>query len=63
MIFFEWWAGLPPIIRFGVAVLFLGISTAFWIGGRFWPWGWVVGAVLLAMAIPSRAERKGYHDF
>jgi len=30
---------------------------------RLWPWGWAVGVVLLLMAAPSKAEKKGYHDF
>ena len=42
---------------------FLVISTGLWFAGRFWPWGWVVGVVLLLMAGPSKAEKKGYHDF
>lgn len=63
MAFFEWWAGLPVWLRYGSAILFLGISTGLWFADRFWPWGWVVGIVLLLMAGPSKAEKKGYHDF
>jgi hypothetical protein len=61
--FFEWWADLPAIFRYGVAIVFLLISTGFWFAGRLWPWGWVVGVVLLLMAGASKAEKKGYHDF
>ena len=46
-----------------MALVFLAISTGLWFAGRFWPWGWVVGVVLLLMAGPSNAEMKGYHDF
>ena len=60
---FGWWAGLPAWLRYGTAVAFLGISTALWFGGRFWPWGWAVGVILLLAAGPSDAEKKGYHDF
>ena len=61
--FFEWWADLPAWLRYGVVLVFLVISTGLWFAGRFWPWGWVVGVVLLLMAGPSKAEKKGYHDF
>ncbi len=60
---FQWWAGQPPWIRFGVAFVFLLLSTVLWFAGYFWPWGWVVGAVLLLLAFPSGPEKKGYHDF
>ncbi|MCZ2340391.1 MAG: hypothetical protein LC104_01180 [Bacteroidales bacterium] len=61
--FFEWWGGLPWYFRLGVALLLLLISTIFWLNDRFWPWGWVAGSVLLMFSFPTRAERKGYHDF
>jgi hypothetical protein len=60
---FEWWAGLPWWLRVGVAVVFLLVSTIFWLAGRFWPWGWGIGIVLLIFSFPSKSERKGYHDF
>ncbi len=60
---FEWWAGLSPWIRFLVSVACLLASTAAWLGGYFWPWGWGVGIILLLFSFPSRAERKGFHDF
>jgi hypothetical protein len=60
---FEWWAGLPWWLRVGVAVAFLLSSTILLLAGRFWPWGWAVGVVLLLFSFPSKAERKGYHDF
>lgn len=61
--FFGWWSDLPTWLRYGTAIVFLLISTVLWFGGSFWPWGWVVGIVLLLMAGPSKAEKKGYHDF
>jgi hypothetical protein len=61
--FFEWWADPPAWLRYGTALILLAISTILWFSGRFWPWGWVAGIVLLLMAGPSKAENKGYHDF
>jgi hypothetical protein len=59
----EWWAGLSPLIRFGVAGFFLLLSTGLLFFGQFGPWGWAVGLVLLLFSWPSDTERKGYHDF
>jgi hypothetical protein len=59
---FEWWAGLSPWIRFGIAAAFLLVSTILWLMDTFWPWGWAVGAVLLLFSFPSRTEKKGYQD-
>ena len=61
--FIGWWSGLPWWLRAGVACVFLLISTVFWMAGRFWPWGWAVGIVLLIFSFPSSSERRGYHDF
>ena len=55
--------GSPRVAAVRHGALLLGISTALWFGGRFWPWGWVAGLVLLMAAGPSKAEKKGYHDF
>jgi len=59
----DWWAGLSPWLRFGVAGLFLLSSTVLLLLGQFWPWGWGVGAVLLVFSFPNDAEKRGYHDF
>jgi hypothetical protein len=59
--FFEWWAGLSPWIRYGVAAAFLLASTLiYFLAGRIWIWGWIVGGVLLLFAGPSDSEKKGY---
>ena len=64
MRFIEWWAGLPWWLRVGVAVPFLLLSTIlFFVFDRFWPWGWAIGIVLLIFSFPSKAQKKGYHDF
>jgi hypothetical protein len=59
----EFWGGLSPWFRFGVAIFFLLVSTGLWFAQIFWPWGWVVGIVLLLLSFPSGPEKKGYHDF
>jgi hypothetical protein len=56
----EWWAGLHPFWRYGVAIVFLLISTVLYFGGTFWPWGWGIGVVLLLFAGPSDTENSGY---
>ena len=61
--FFEWWADLNPWARYGVSLLFLGISTGlFFFADTVWPWGWVVGGILLCFSGKSHAEKNGY-DF
>jgi hypothetical protein len=59
----ELWAGLSPWLRFGIAGAFLLLSTVLWFAGRFWPWGWAVGIVLLLFSFPNEAQKRGYHDF
>jgi hypothetical protein len=57
----EWWSELPAWLRYGVAILFIGISTAlYFFADRFWPWGWGIGLALLIFAGPSDSEKKGY---
>jgi hypothetical protein len=48
---FEWYAGLPRFVKFGVAFLVLAISGGAWVMGYFWPWGWGVGLALLLAAM------------
>ena len=60
--FFEWWGGQSPWLRYGVALFCLAISTTvLLLAGRIWPWGWVVGVILLFFAGPSASEKKGYN--
>lgn len=60
MRFLEWWGEQSGWLRYGVAFVLLGVSTAMWFAGRFWPWGWGLGLVLLLFAGPSDSEKKGY---
>lgn len=55
-----WWSDQSPWLRYGVAVLFLAVSTILLLCNTFWPWGWGLGAVLLLFAGPSESEKKGY---
>jgi hypothetical protein len=59
----SWWASLSPWIRVGTAAAFLLIAGVLLLFGYFWIPGWAVGGVLLLFAFPSKAERRGYHDF
>ncbi len=62
----DWWSGLSPWVRFGVALLILLASTVLWLTGSLaylaW-WGWAIGVAFLVFSFPSRAEKKGFHDF
>jgi hypothetical protein len=59
----SWYGELSPWFRFGVAGLFLLASAVLLFFGIVWIWGWAIGAVLLFFALPSKAQRRGYHDF
>jgi hypothetical protein len=48
------------LARLIVGLVLLGISTLIWFGGRFWPWGWVVGVILLLAAIPGGPRRSEF---
>jgi hypothetical protein len=56
----SWWAGLPWQLRVVVPLVLIAISTIFLFAGEIWPWGWVVGVILLCFAGPSSSEKKGY---
>ena len=59
---FGWFTELPWQVRYGIAGVFILISTALFIGGTLWPWGWAVGFVLLCFGGPSDSEKKGYRS-
>jgi hypothetical protein len=55
----EWYAGLSPWLRFGVAGFFLVVAAvALLVFDRFWPWAWGVGIVLLLFAFPNSAQER-----
>ncbi len=57
----SWWSEQNAWVRYGVAALLLAISTLLFFAGVIWPWGWVVGFIMLMFAGPSRSEKNGYH--
>lgn len=59
--FRDWFSDLPPLLRYGVSVTLLLISTGLWFAGYIWPWGWGAGVILLFFSGPSDSEKKGYH--
>lgn len=62
---FDWWVEQPPWLRTTVALLPLlcGVVLLFVGYWRSGIGGVAVGLALLAFSFPSRAERKGFHDF
>lgn len=60
---FDWYFGFPPLMRFLIALVPLAISTLMLLSGRFWPWGWVVGVVMLLGAFPTRGEKSKWGEF
>jgi hypothetical protein len=45
----NWLMSLPWYWRAGAALVCLMISTGMLMAGRIWPWGWVVGVLLLLL--------------
>ena len=50
---------------FGVVLLLINVGLIVHAAktGRFWPWGWIMGVVLLIFSFPNDAQKRGYHDF
>jgi hypothetical protein len=52
--FYEWWAGLPPVFRYGVGAALLVVSSILWLFDTadygFWVALAMVGIVLLLAA-------------
>jgi hypothetical protein len=43
----EWLLGHSRTTQYITALVMLGISTWAFLNGWFWPWGWLVGSILL----------------
>jgi hypothetical protein len=54
----EFWTGLPMWLRLLVPLGLLGASTIMWLDGWIWPYGWIVGSVLLVACIPDKKRSK-----
>ncbi len=59
MALFEWWMDKPAWLRALLSLILIGISTAIYFAGYFWPWGWAIGGIMLALSMPS----KKTHDW
>jgi hypothetical protein len=58
---FDFWYELPRILRIALGLVFIAISTAILLfGDRIWPWGWVVGAVMI-FASGAGSNKGGYN--
>lgn len=60
---FEWYFGLRPLHRFFCSLVPLALSTIIFLNGRFWPWGWVVGAIMFLASFPTRSEKSEWGDW
>ncbi|MBX3389477.1 MAG: hypothetical protein KF691_08485 [Phycisphaeraceae bacterium] len=57
----DWWASLPLWVRYGVAIIILGISALALLNGRLILWGWGLGVAFLFLAGRSDSEKRGYN--
>lgn len=60
---FEWYFGFPPLARFCISLIPLGLATIMLISGRFWPWAWGIGIVMLCCSFPTDGERNKWGDW
>lgn len=63
MALIEWWAGLPWLVRYGVAALVLAASTLLlFVGGsaRLPVMGWALGGAMVVLSGRSDSEKRGY---
>ena len=58
---FDLWYESPRILRIGLGLLLIGISTViFFAAERIWIWGWVVGGIMI-MASGAGKNKGGYN--
>ena len=57
---FEWFLEIPLWLRALVGLGLLAVSSVIWFAGWFWPWGWVVGGIILLASIPSGRRSSRY---
>lgn len=44
--------------KMGLGLVMIGVSTAIWFGGYFWPWGWVIGIGAFCWGLFSIGDTK-----
>jgi hypothetical protein len=57
----DFWFDQRPLVRFGLSLIVLGVCAGIWFAGWFWPYGWVIGGVMLLGSFPSSSEKSGYN--
>ncbi len=56
----SWLLDSPHWVRALIGLALLGVSTLLYFGGTIWPWGWVVGGIILLAAIPSGGQKSRF---
>ena len=56
----DWFLEIPLWLRAIVGLGLLAASTVMWFSGWFWPWGWVVGGLIVLLSIPSGKRNSGF---
>jgi hypothetical protein len=60
---FDWWFRIPSHFRYGVGIVLILVSTALYVfTDRLWPWGWVVGSVMLVFGFTGPEKRETPND-
>lgn len=52
------WMDWDIVGKMALGLVLIGISTAMWFGGTFWPWGWVVGVGSFLWGLLSIGDKK-----
>lgn len=52
------WMDWDIVGKVALGLLMIGVSTAMWSGGTFWPWGWVIGVGSLLWGLLSIGDKK-----
>lgn len=59
---FEWWTGLSPWIRYGMALGLLAVAVLLFLSGYWYSAAsaWVASFIIFLLAGRSDSEKKGY---
>ena len=58
----EWLLGLSRTAQYVIALLLLGVSTFTYMNGWVWPWGWILGFILLVWSCFAPSQPKENDD-